>query len=144
MYAAPARLEQPVPAFTSGLSSARVARISSRVISSHRSGFGESDSTDYVATPAPRLVRSVVDEAGLGRFVYLQGKSGRRYVFSSIRREQVALYDHALFASSTPGSDEVQVSAGLDGLSQRFSTLYVHLLDNETCDAERALNDLGA
>ena len=56
--------------------------------------------------PAPRMIKSVVDEAGLGKFVYLQGISGRRYVFSSIRPEQAALYDHALFAVTDWGQGE--------------------------------------
>ena len=92
----------------------------------------------------PVLCGLLLMKPDLVDFVYLQGRSGRRYVFSSIRREQVSLYDHALLASSVLGSDEVQVSTSLTDLPADFSTLYVHLLDSEVCDAAGALDDLGA
>ena len=95
------------------------------------------------STPLPRLVRSVVDEAGLGRFVYLQGKSGRRYVFSSIRSEQVALYEHAIFAISDPGCDEVRVVDKVCNINSVSGMLFVHLLDVDSCNAATAMNDLG-
>lgn len=95
--------------------------------------------------PAPRMIKSVVDEAGLGKFVYLQGISGRRYVFSSIRPEQAALYDHALFAvtdwsqGDQPG---VRVAASVDEVSANGHALYVHLLDDDDRFGYETLEDL--
>ena len=86
------------------------------------------------ALPTPRMIKSVVDEAGLGKFVYLQGNSGRRYVFSSIRREQAALYDHALFAVAGRGPNgghDVQIGSTMQELPHTCGSIYVHLL--ETC-----------
>lgn len=93
--------------------------------------------------PAPRLVKSVVDEAGLGRFVYLQGASGRRYVFSSIRREQAALYDHALFAA-TDQQGGVELATRIDGLASHAGAIYVHLLGDEHEAEVTTLDDLCA
>ena len=84
--------------------------------------------------PTPRMIKSVVDEAGLGKFVYLQGKSGRRYVFSSIRREQASLYDHALFAaafSDADGNQNVRIVSSVQEISDSSGSVYVHLLDEE-------------
>ena len=95
--------------------------------------------------PAPRMIKSVVDEAGLGKFVYLQGVSGRRYVLSSIRPEQAALYDHALFAVTDWGQGEqpgVRVAASAKDLSANGHALYVHLLDDEDRFGYETLEDL--
>ena len=97
------------------------------------------------ALPTPRMIKSVVDEAGLGKFVYLQGLSGRRYVFSSVRREQAALYDHALFAATgfrTHGGQNVQIGATLAELSETGGCIYVHLLDEEDACGSETLQDL--
>ena len=97
------------------------------------------------ALPTPRMIKSVVDEAGLGKFVYLQGASGRRYVFSSIRREQAALYDQALFAAAEFGShggQSVQIGASLAELSDIGGSIYVHLLDEEDARGTETLQDL--
>ncbi|MGI9365596.1 MAG: hypothetical protein ACR2O8_10475 [Rhizobiaceae bacterium] len=93
--------------------------------------------------PAPRLVKSVVDEAGLGKFVYLQGASGRRYVFSSIRREQATLYDHALFAA-TDQQGGVKLAERIDGLTSHACAVYVHLLGDELEAGMSTLDDLCA
>ena len=95
--------------------------------------------------PAPRMIKSVVDEAGLGKFVYLQGVSGRRYVFSSIRPEQAALYDHALFAVTDWGQGEqpgVRVAASVEEVSANGHALYVHLLDDSDRFGYETLEDL--
>lgn len=92
----------------------------------------------------PRLIRSVVEEAGLGRFVYLQGLSGRRYVFSSINADQISLYDKALFAMTEAGGDVVKVSEKPGDFCGIGSTLYVHLLDDESDNRSETLADLGA
>jgi len=97
------------------------------------------------ALPTPRMIKSVVDEAGLGKFVYLQGVSGRRYVFSSIRREQAALYDNALFAAaiwSNSGHDGVRFAANLQEISDTVGSIYVHLLDEEDDLGTETLDDL--
>ena len=97
--------------------------------------------------PAPRMIKSVVDEAGLGKFVYLQGVSGRRYVFSSIRLEQAALYDHALFAVTDWGQGEnpgVRVAASANDVSANGHALYVHLLDEGDRYGDDTLEDLCA
>ena len=94
-----------------------------------RWGQGRSTSNPV---PAPRMIKSVVDEAGLGKFVYLQGVSGRRYVFSSIRPEQAALYEHALFAVTDWGQGDnpgVRVAGSVKDLAVNGHALYVHLLD---------------
>ena len=93
---------------------------------------------------APRLIRSVVSEAGLGRFVYLQGKSERRYVFSAITPEQASLYDNALFATVSPVDDSVQIFEKSIAPSGQSETLYVHLLsaaEGECLDETK--DDLG-
>lgn len=98
-----------------------------------------------MALPTPRMIKSVVDEAGLGKFVYLQGSSGRRYVFSSIRREQAALYDHALFATAytgTFGNQSVRIASTLQEVSDSGGSIYVHLLDETDNLGSQTLQDL--
>jgi len=91
------------------------------------------------AVAVSRLVKSVVEEAGLGRFVYLKGRSGRRYIFSSIETRQVDLYRRALFvATRKDGSIKV---CGDPALVNRDTGLYVHLLDDDE-DAGAILKDL--
>ena len=95
--------------------------------------------------PAPRMIKSVVDEAGLGKFVYLHGVSGRRYVFSSIRPEQAALYDHALFAVTDWGQGDnpsVRVAASSKDVSANGHALYVHLLEDDDRFGYETLEDL--
>ena len=92
-------------------------------------GYGATAS-GFAEAAAPRLIRSVVDEAGLGRFVYLQGNSGRRYVFSSIRRDQSGLYDHAVFAVTDTVSGSVTLGRSVQDFGEAATLLYVHLLDD--------------
>ncbi len=97
------------------------------------------------AFPTPRMIKSVVDEAGLGKFVYLQGASGRRYVFSSIRREQASLYDRALFAATScpdAGGQSVEIAPCLEDISNYTGAIYVHLLDDEDSQGAQTLEDL--
>ena len=94
---------------------------------------------------AARLIKSVVDEAGLGKFVYLQGASGRRYVFSAIRLEQAALYDHALFAYSDTALDrdgDIHIRSSFADLPTGSSVLYVHLLDDDDDCGSQTMDDL--
>lgn len=79
----------------------------------------------------PQFVQSVVEEAGLGRFVYLRGCSGRRYVFSAVRPDQIALYENAVFAYG--GVDGLPVELACDTTGQpaqndQEGEVYVHLL----------------
>jgi hypothetical protein len=48
--------------------------------------------------PGATLVPSIAEAAGLNRFVYLVGRSKRRYVFSAITKGQTSLYNGAIFA----------------------------------------------
>lgn len=91
---------------------------------------------------APRMINSVVAEAGLGRFVYLVGQSGKRYVFSSITLEQATLYEKAVFACSKAGSEHVNLSPCAKDASRFGPMLYVHLLDEETGAAHSVIEDL--
>ncbi|MEL6503638.1 MAG: hypothetical protein AAFQ10_04195 [Pseudomonadota bacterium] len=94
------------------------------------------------AVPLARVVRSVVAEAGLNRFVYLHGASGKRYVFSSIQPEQAALYDRALFAATAVGGTVLRVSKRAEDVMVPGTLLHVHLLDDDGLDGETALTDL--
>ncbi len=100
--------------------------------------------TEYCAA-SPRMIRSVVEEAGFGRFVYLEGASGKRYVFSSIRSEQFSLYENAIFAATLPGEDSVRVGKSLAEVESFGSVFFVHLLDDDIHCAsgeKSALDDL--
>jgi len=81
---------------------------------------------------AAKLIPSVADEAGLGRFVYMRGASGKRYVFSAISQEQVVLYDKALFAVSSAGSLSVELITSCEELQTNHDGVYVHLLGDES------------
>ncbi len=111
----------------------------------NRSGTWSRLPNTKMALPTPRMIKSVVDEAGLGKFVYLQGQSGRRYVFSSIRREQAALYDQALFAVSGTdpyGAQSVRIAANLHEISDIGGSIYVHLLDDADDLGRETIEDL--
>ncbi len=95
----------------------------------------------HVEEAGPLLVRSVVESAGLGRFVYLQGRSGKRYVFSQIKAEQVALYDNALFAVTTGMGGSVRVAGSVDELPANPCAYYVHFIDG---DRHESLTDLAS
>ena len=101
--------------------------------------FSTTDCTNKGPVSVSRLVKSVVEEAGLGRFVYLRGQSGQRYIFSSIRPEQVDLYNHALFAV-TGVTGDVRVFDAASKI-RPGTPLYVHLLDDGANTAE-ILEDL--
>ena len=94
---------------------------------------------------SPRFVQSVVEEAGFGRFVYLYGASGRRYVFSAIEAEQAWLYEGAIFAMTCEQGDRITFSRlppaeeGENGNSQR---MFVHLLADDEGTGGVVLADL--
>lgn len=103
-------------------------------------GFGEPDSFFSVS----QLISSVVSEAGLNRFVYLEGQSGKRFVFSSITRDQASLYNRAVFAACRPGQDDIRVGSSVDDVSDFGSLLYVHLLDESAVHTDEVLRDLSS
>lgn len=80
----------------------------------------------------PRFVRSVVEAEGLGRFVYLQGRSGRRYVFSSITVEQAALYENAIFAYALDVGSPIRFSSQEPNSGHEISdaSMFVHILSD--------------
>jgi hypothetical protein len=106
-----------------------------------RARMGGSVRRARLPVSVPRLIRSVVDEAGLGKFVYLQGTSGRRYVFSSIRPEQASLYDHALIAIAGKNG-RICLAACTSQLSAAAGPLYVHLLEQSDRQGLETLDDL--
>ena len=87
-----------------------------------------------------RVVRCAADRAGLGRFVYLTGASGRRYVFCGIEGDRARLYDRAVFGLRDGDGMTLAPRAGT--LRGRAGLLYVHLLDDGGPDAEAVLADL--
>lgn len=94
------------------------------------------------AVPLGRVVRSVVAEAGLSRFVYLHGASGKRYVFSSIQPQQAALYDRALFAATAIGGTVLRVSDKAEDVIVPGTLLHVHLPEDDGRSGDFALKDL--
>ena len=91
--------------------------------------------------PPLHLIRSVVEEAGMGRFVYLQGRSGHRYVFSSMDREEAQLFGRALFAIVGTRGD-VQVAARMAAFTGKSGSIYVHFLDQDERQGDGVLDDL--
>lgn len=87
------------------------------------------------------VVPSVVSQAGLSRYVYVQGRSGKRYVFSPIRADQAPLYDRALFACRYPGQSSVKVAMDFNAIAAPNQIYYVHILDH--CHADNADQDAG-
>lgn len=112
------------------------------VLSGHALSPSFDGESTRAVTSTARLMQSVAGEAGLGRFVYLRGQSGRRYVFSPISRRQAALYDKALFAVGRHGSPMVQLSASASGARDEFDDLYVHLFGDDVDCVESVLADL--
>ena len=97
------------------------------------SGYlGETSEKQSYEAPArfsrANLVRSVAEEAGLGRFVYLRGHSGQRYIFSAIEPRRAGLYSHALFAVADKNLDSVVITEVDDVELNESQVLYVHLL----------------
>lgn len=87
-----------------------------------------------------QLIPSVADEVGLGRFVYMRGVSGKRYVFSAISHEQTVLYENALFAASTKHGAHADLIVSNKDLREDHIRVYVHLLADG--DAENVVADL--
>jgi len=103
-------------------------------------GFMEPD------VEAPRFTRSVVEEAGLGRFVYLKGASGKRYVFSAIEPQQAFLYESAVFAMTGITGECVSFSKSSRDQQARGLELggavYVHLLSDDEGSEDDVISDL--
>ena len=87
---------------------------------------------DEPGVPQPRFVRSVVEAEGLGRFVYLQGRSGRRYVFSSITVAQAALYENAIFAYARDDGSPIRffLQEPVAGHGVDDASMFVHILSD--------------
>ncbi|MEO0546896.1 MAG: hypothetical protein AAF035_08100 [Pseudomonadota bacterium] len=92
--------------------------------------------------PLGRIIRSVVEEAGLGRFIYLQGRSGQRYVFSSIEGRQAAMYRDALFAVIDDSGSPVLLTTRASDVVPCCERVFVHLLKDEFADADRVVADI--
>lgn len=87
-------------------------------------------------------MRCATTRAGLGRFLYLQGHSGRRYVFCSITAEQAPLYGNGVFAARSGEAGEVEVGFSAHQATGR-GALFVHLPDdNSAAGAAAVLADL--
>ena len=102
----------------------------------------EADNRKGLCEPgSPKFIRSVVAEAGLGRFVYMFGLSGRRYVFSPISAEQAGLYDQAIFAHSDEAGMVSGFETNIAGVAEHDG-LYVHLLADDEGTGRDVINDL--
>ncbi len=91
------------------------------------------------------FVDSVASRDGLGAFVYLKGRSGRRYVFSPVSSAQTCLYDHAVFASADRdgGIMLTRAASTLAILGDSQRKLYVHVLAEDEGSGNEVLADLG-
>lgn len=104
--------------------------------------LGEARShTDIAGARSRRLIRSVVEKLGLGNFSYLQGRSGRRYVFTAINQKQAQQYGRALFARVDEDGD-VEISDRAAKLTDSHGSLYVHLLDEQDQPEINVIEDL--
>ncbi len=98
----------------------------------------------------PALIPSIAKTAGLGRFVYLVGQTGKRYVFSAINIKQVSLYCGAIFAVSHAEQDDILWVGSFTRLTRLFcqnvfpgdSRIFVHLLAEGTCATSDIIADL--
>ena len=107
---------------------------------SPRLPFGE----DPISTPlvATRPVAEIVGAATIGGFMYLRGRSGKRYVFSRINGDQAALYQRALFALIDTAGNVLGLASRSEGLPVTGGRLHVHLLGEEDSDTVGAIDDI--
>lgn len=75
------------------------------------------------------------------RFVYLRGRSGRRYVFSAVRSHHAGLYAGGLFAERE-GEGATLLCDGADPRAVTDGTLYVHLVSRTAEEREAVRRDL--
>ncbi|MEL6967056.1 MAG: hypothetical protein AAGM04_06710 [Pseudomonadota bacterium] len=109
----------------------------------YASGFQDPESNAMDGPiPLGRIIRSVVEEAGLGRFIYLAGRSGDRYVFSSIEGRQAAMYRDALFAVIDEHGQPIMLSTRASDVVSATNRIYVHLLKDDGPDADTVISDL--
>ena len=73
------------------------------------------------ARVGPRIVRSITEDAGLQGFIYLEGASTRRYIFSRIKQQQAGLYRNAVFALTGISAEPVCVGSYSDLSSNTHS-----------------------
>ena len=75
-------------------------------------------------------MKSVGVDKGLGRFTYLTGQSGRRYMFCLVTRHQAALYGQCVFAVASGACPSVNTLAGsLPAGLRDADRIFVHLPD---------------
>ncbi len=113
---------------------------------------------DDCANPAshrrelPKIVPSIAVQIGLDQFIYMQGLSGKRYVFSSISVEQMELYGEAIVVASKSGSSSpiwtgmsnaVPQQIVSDCISNGDVEFHVHLLAQSEVERRNVLMDLG-
>ena len=129
----PKTLDQPTLSFEPVNARPQIASISI-------AGFSEPGASTM------RFTRSVVEEAGLGQFVYVTGISGKRYVFSAIKPEQVCLYENAIFALTDMSGECVSFCKSTNEKQtpalQLGSSIYVHLLSGTEQGSHKVLADL--
>ena len=95
---------------------------------------------EAVRVGSARIARCVAAREGIGRFVYLIGRSGRRYVFCGIERSRVRLYDRAIFGLRD--GDGMALSARASAVGGLPGLLYIHLMEEGGADEEAIIADL--
>ncbi len=96
-----------------------------------------------VLRPALPELKPVGIDGGRGRFTTLTGRSGRRYMFCLIAREQAALYGDCIFAiSSSCRRSADRVASRLPEDLCTTERVFVHLPDGSSVNA--ILSDLTA
>ncbi len=80
-----------------------------------------------------------VDE-GLGRFTYLTGRSGRRYMFCRVSRDQASLYGDCVYAVESAASNAKVIAATLPDEMCEADPVFVHLPDGTSVNT--VLRDL--
>ncbi len=98
------------------------------------------------------LLPSIAETAGLGRFVYLLGRSKQRYVFSAIGENQISLYHQAIFALVDRAGKKILWVGGYSSIiSKLFASngagnaqVFVHLLAQGDRAHSAAITDISA
>ena len=100
----------------------------------------------------PKIIPSIAARIGLDQFIYMQGLSGKRYVFSSINLAQIELYGEAIVVASKSGSSSpiwtgmssaVPQKIVSDCISNGDVEFHVHLLAQSDVERRAVLMDLG-
>ncbi len=94
-----------------------------------------------VSANASDPIPSIVEKAGMGRFFYLQGKSGHRYIFSSTAGDQAEQYHHAIFAS-VDAQGMVEVTTQIEQIRCNSRDVFVHFLGEKKITTSDVIGDL--